>query len=79
MVAVVGLHPGSGHDEVARHLKDRLSTHLSVVDPGVVDGDGLARAEADGDRIVLVADGVAPGDDPRGGTSACGSRTPSCW
>ncbi len=65
VVAVVGLHPGSGHDEVARHLKDRLSTHLSVVDPGVVDGDGLARAEADGDRIVLVADGVAPGGGPR--------------
>jgi NTE family protein len=63
VVAVVGLHPGSGHEEVARHLKDRLATHLTVIDPGVVECEGLARAESDGDRVVLVADGVAPGAD----------------
>jgi predicted acylesterase/phospholipase RssA len=62
VVAVVGLHPGSGVGDVARLLSDRLRTHLSVVEPGVVDGEGLARAETDGDRVVLVADGVAPGD-----------------
>ncbi|WP_323742769.1 DHA2 family efflux MFS transporter permease subunit [Nocardioides islandensis] len=62
VIAVVGLHPGSGYAEVARHLSDRLRTHVSVVEPGVVDGEGLARAEADGDRVVLAADGVAPGD-----------------
>ena len=64
VVAVVGLHVGSGSEDVARHLKERLATHLTVVDPGVVDADGLARAEEAGDRVVLVADGVAAGGDP---------------
>lgn len=63
VVAVVGLHPGSGSHDVARHLVERLSAHLSVVDPGRVDADGLSRAEQDSDRVVLVADGVAPGAD----------------
>ena len=45
------------------HLKARLATHLSVVDPGTVDADGLARAEQDDDRVLLVADGVAAGSD----------------
>jgi predicted acylesterase/phospholipase RssA/CRP-like cAMP-binding protein len=63
VVAVVGLHAGSGSEDVARHLKERLATHLTVVDPGVVDADGLARAEEAGDRVVLVADGVAAGGD----------------
>jgi len=64
VVAVVGLHAGSGSEDVAHHLKERLATHLTVVDPGVVDADGLARAEEAGDRVVLVADGVAAGGDP---------------
>ncbi len=63
VIAVVGLHAGSGCDDVARFLEERLGTHLSVVDPGVVDCEGLARAESDSDRVVLVADGVGPGDD----------------
>jgi NTE family protein len=63
VIAVVGLHPGSGSDDVAHHLKERLATHLSVVDPGIVDAEGLARAEQHSDRVLLVADGVVPGSD----------------
>jgi EmrB/QacA subfamily drug resistance transporter len=63
VVAVVGLHPGSGCEDVARLLEERLRTHLKVVAPGVVTSEGLARAESEGDRVVLVADGVAPGAD----------------
>ena len=37
--------------------------HLQVVDPGIVDAEGLARAERAGDRVLLVADGVAAGTD----------------
>ena len=57
VVAVVGLHDGSAAAEVAAALVARLSTHLSVVAPGRVDAAGLARAEADHERVVLVADG----------------------
>jgi EmrB/QacA subfamily drug resistance transporter len=64
VIAVVGLHPGSGSDDVARHLRERLATHLSVVDPGRVDAEGLTRAEQDHDRVVLVSDGVRPDGDP---------------
>jgi EmrB/QacA subfamily drug resistance transporter len=64
VVAVVGLHPGSGADAVADALVARLSRHLSVVDPGRVDAAGLARAEAEHARVVLFADGVDPADAP---------------
>jgi NTE family protein len=57
VVAVVGLHHGSAAAEVAAAIVARLSTHLSVVAPGRVDAAGLARAESDHDRVVLVADG----------------------
>jgi NTE family protein len=60
VVAVVGVDPGSGTPDVGAALLTRLAVHLSVVDPGRVDAAGLARAERDHDRVVLVADG----DDP---------------
>jgi NTE family protein len=60
VVAVVGLHSGAAAHEVAAVLHDRLATHLDVVSPGVVDRDGLERAEQAYDRVLLVADG---GDD----------------
>ncbi len=63
VIAVVGLHAGAGVDVVAQHLEQRLATHLRVVVPGRVDADGLARAEQESDRVLLVADGVAPGAD----------------
>ena len=56
----------------------RLAAHLSVVDPGPVDADGLARAEPESDRVLLVADGSRPATTPAGATSASASRTPSC-
>lgn len=58
VVAVVGLHPGDGAARVAAALHDRLASHLRVVAPGVVDPQGLDRAERDADRVLLVA-----GDD----------------
>ena len=61
VVAVVGLHPGADTGEVAEALARRLSSHLRVATPGVVGPDGLARAEQDHDRVVLVAASV---DDP---------------
>ena len=64
VIAVVGLHAGSGAADVAHHLKARLATHLSVADPGPLDAEGLARAEEDSDRVLLVSDGVGPNDDP---------------
>jgi len=63
VVAVVGMHPGSGAADVAHVLGRRLATHLDVIAPGTVDSDGLDRAEHDHDRVVLVADGAAAGPD----------------
>ena len=57
VVAVVGVHPGSGCAEVADVLGRRISQHLSVVFPGVVGPDALEVAEAEHDRVILVADG----------------------
>jgi NTE family protein len=56
VVAVVGLHPGSVTAEVAEALVSRLGIHLRAVDPGRVDAAGLARVEANHERVVLVAD-----------------------
>ncbi len=61
VVAVVGLHPGAGTSEVAEALARRLAVHLRVATLGMVGPDGLARAEQDHDRVVLVAPSV---DDP---------------
>ena len=63
VVAVVGMHPGSRADEVAEALRERLATHLSVVSSGALEPDGLDRAEADNDRVLLVADGADTGPE----------------
>lgn len=62
VIAVVGLHPGSGAGDVADVLRRRLLDHLTVVAPGMVSPEGLERAERLHDRVLLVADGVDPGD-----------------
>jgi predicted acylesterase/phospholipase RssA/CRP-like cAMP-binding protein len=66
VVAVVGLHPGAGVDEVAAALVRRLSEHLTVATPGRVDAEGLDRAERGHARVVL----VAGADDDRDAGSA---------
>lgn len=63
VVAVVAMHPGSGVEEVAHLLGRRLSEHVAVAVPGVVDPEGLDRAERDHDRVILVADHVTSGPD----------------
>ncbi|HEX2895416.1 MAG TPA: DHA2 family efflux MFS transporter permease subunit [Marmoricola sp.] len=62
VIAVVGMHPGSGADQVAHLLGRRLSVHHRTATPGVVDHEGLERAERDHDRVVLVAEHAAGGD-----------------
>ena len=57
------MHPGSGVEEVADLLGRRLSEHVSVAVPGLVDPEGLDRAERDHDRVVLVADHATSGPD----------------
>lgn len=56
VVAVVGLGAGLRAADVADRLVARLGRHLRVGAPGVVTPDGLARAERDHDRVVLVAE-----------------------
>jgi NTE family protein len=63
VIAVVGLHPGSGATAVAEVLGSRLAVHHRVVTPGVVDPDGLDRAEQDADRVVLVAENFGAGPE----------------
>ncbi len=55
VVSVVALHRGAPAEEVARALIARMGTHLDVVDIGRVGPDGLARAELEHDRVILVA------------------------
>ncbi len=55
VVSVVAVHPGAPVAEVAERLVARMGAHLDVVAPGRVDPDGLARAEQEHDRVVLVA------------------------
>ncbi|MEO5852528.1 MAG: DHA2 family efflux MFS transporter permease subunit [Nocardioides sp.] len=64
VVAVVGLHPAADANGVAAAITERLARHLRVVAPGVVDPDGLDRAERDHDRVVLVAEAPSIGGDP---------------
>jgi EmrB/QacA subfamily drug resistance transporter len=64
VVAVVGMHPGSGAAEIGHVLGRLLALHHLVAAPGVVDPVGLERAERDHDRVLLVADGPGAGDDP---------------
>jgi NTE family protein len=58
VVAVLGLHRGSGAADVAEVLRHRLARHLSVTAPGRLSPGGLDRAEREHDRVLLVADGV---------------------
>ncbi|WP_217702507.1 MDR family MFS transporter/patatin-like phospholipase family protein [Nocardioides guangzhouensis] len=67
-VAVVALHPGAPVPAVADVLAGRLARHCTVVRPGVVDADGLARAELDHDRVLLEA--ADPDGDARWWASA---------
>jgi NTE family protein len=67
VVAVVGLHPASAAREVADVLIQRIGDRLTVADPGLVDAAGLARAEHEHDRVVLVADGPMPSNDADAG------------
>lgn len=55
VVSVVAVHRGAPAAEVADRLTERLSLHLDVAAPGRVDPEGLARAEQQHDRVVLVA------------------------
>jgi len=64
VVAVVGLGAGETAAEVAevgKLLGRRLGGHLRLATPGVVGPDGLARAERDHDRVLLVAASTAEG------------------
>jgi NTE family protein len=63
VVAVVGMHPASGAAQVAHLLGQRLSEHHLIAAPGVVDPEGLERAERDHDRVVLVAEHATDGAD----------------
>jgi NTE family protein len=64
VIAVVGLHPGSGAGEVAEILRRALSIHHTVSAPGVLGADGLDRAERDHARVLLVADGTDTDPEP---------------
>ena len=57
VIAVVGMHRGSGADEVAEVLRERLGLHGTVFASAALEPEGLDRAEADSDRVLLVADG----------------------
>jgi NTE family protein len=59
VVSVVAVHHGAPAEEVAEALTARMATHVDAVAVGRVDPDGLARAEREHDRVVLVA-GVGP-------------------
>jgi NTE family protein len=63
VLAVVGMHPGSGAAEVAEVLGQRLAVHLSVAIPGIVGADGLDRAERGNDRVLLVAEHADAGPE----------------
>jgi len=66
VVAVVGLGAAVSAVEVAavgEVLGRRLREHLRVATPGVLSPDGLARAERDHDRVLLVAASSADGPD----------------
>ncbi|MCF6378261.1 DHA2 family efflux MFS transporter permease subunit [Nocardioides KLBMP 9356] len=59
VVSVVALHDGTGAGDVAHTLVRRMSETLRVSAPGVVDPEGLDRAERGHDRVVLVSDDAA--------------------
>jgi NTE family protein len=78
VVAVVGLHQGAGVEQVADALYRRLSSHLRVAAPGVVDAEGLDRAERGHDRVLLVAPG-APGAGVGGEADGAGREAGQDW
>ncbi len=59
LVAVAALHRGAPVDAVADALAQYLTASLRVARPGRVGPDGLERAEAESDRVLLVADDPA--------------------
>ena len=62
VVAVVGAGAGAPVEAVAEALAALLGRHVKVALPGRIAADGLARAEADHERVVLVADETADHD-----------------
>ena len=60
VVAVVGLDDGAPVEACSAALLAALRRHLRVVDPGRIDRDGLERAEADHDKVVLTATTADP-------------------
>ena len=55
VVAVVGVDAAAPVPMVANELRSQLSTYVRAIDPGRVDRDGLERAEAAADKVVLQA------------------------
>ena len=55
VVSVVGVDAGAPVSMVANELLSLLSVYMRAVDPGRVDRDGLERAEASADKVVLQA------------------------
>ncbi len=55
VIAVVALDPDAQAAAVGHHLVAGLRPYLRVVAPARLDANGLERAEADSDRVVLVA------------------------
>jgi EmrB/QacA subfamily drug resistance transporter len=60
VVAVVPAHPGAPTASVAAALLPLLRRHLPVVAPGLVDAEGLERAEREARRVLLVAESTDP-------------------
>ena len=63
VVAVVGVDAAAPVPMVANELLSQLSTYLRAIDPGRVDRDGLERAEAAADKVVLHASQSSRADD----------------
>jgi predicted acylesterase/phospholipase RssA len=71
VVSVVGLGVGAPVAAVGSGITAGLARHLRVLASGGIDPDGLARAEAVHDRVVLVADDPSGADDPDGWYARC--------
>ncbi|MEO5746387.1 MAG: DHA2 family efflux MFS transporter permease subunit [Ornithinibacter sp.] len=64
VVSVVALHEGVDAGAVADSLVGRMRVHGSVGAPGVLEPEGLARAEREHDRVVLWASVPQDGETP---------------
>ena len=60
VIAVLGLDEAAPVHACSAALVKQLQQHLRVVDPGQVDRDGLERAEAAADKVVLTATAQDP-------------------